>query len=461
MHHSLNRAQGARNMHVLLTTLPASGHVNPMIAIAQALVAAGHRVTMMTGPQYAEQITRAGIDFRALDYPPDDYEKLFRAFSTPLPRFPQLFWTRPHAAAFYRLGELTRALVDAIPHLQADVMLTDFNFCAGPIAAEACGLPYASFCAIVNALPSIDTPTFGARMAWKPPAHPLRWFWRVTRWGSRWYLRMDDWRVNQVRRKFGLGNVPFPMWYASPWLFIAMTSEAYEYPRRDLLAQAVYVGPVISSQRGDFPWQWLDDPRPTVFVSMGTIAQIRHVFARSIEAAQGADWKAVIVMGKGADLTQFGDVPENVLLQNFVPQTELLPKIDAVVSHGGNNTVTESLLHGKPLVVIPVTADQPESAGRVVKSGAGLRLDLRRVSSHQLRKAIDAILFDPQYRAAAARIQADFQKTNGAETIVRLLERLHAERAPLHRPEGFAPTLYSPDDVMGLITVPRSAPAEQ
>jgi UDP:flavonoid glycosyltransferase YjiC (YdhE family) len=162
-------------------------------------------------------------------------------------------------------------------------MLTDFNFCAGPIAAEVCGLPYASFCAIVNALPSNDTPTFGARMAWHPPGHPLRWYWRVTRWWSRWYLRIDDYRVNVLRQKYGLSRVAVPMWYASPYLFIVPTTEAYEYPRRDLPAQAVYVGPLITGQRGDgvddFPWEWIEnDPRPTVFVSMGTLAQIQHIF---------------------------------------------------------------------------------------------------------------------------------------------------------------------------------------
>jgi MGT family glycosyltransferase len=215
----------------------------------------------------------------------------------------------------------------------------------------------------------------------------------------------------------------------------------------------VYVGPLISTNRGDFPWHWLEDERPTVFISMGTIAQIQHVFARSIEAARGAQWKAVIALGKGADLGQFRDVPENVLLREYVPQSELLPRVDAVVSHGGNNTVTESLLHGKPLLVIPVTADQPESAGRVVKSGAGIRLELRRVTGEKLRQSIDALLSDGKFRAAAERIQADYQKTQGAATVVRLLERLHTEKTPLHRPDGLAPTLYAPEDVSSLVAL--------
>lgn len=442
-------------MQVLITSLPASGHVHPLIAVAQALQKAGHSVTFASGQQYQAQLEEIGLRAVPLHYPPEGYAQALAAFSKPLPRFPHIIWDRPQRGFFTFLPELTEQVIHILQNDPFDVMLTDFNFYAGPIVAEACGIPYATFCAIVNALPSRDTPTFGAKMGWRPAGHPLRLVWHLTRWGSRWYLGWDDRAVNQVRRQYGLPKVDFPIWYPSPYLFVAPTTEAYEYPRRDLPPQAVYVGPVISTQRGDieedFEWDWLEkDDRPTLYVSLGTVVRYLRIFKMVIELAAGANWKAVLAVGKGVDLGQFGTVPENILLKNYVPQHRLLPKVAAVISHGGNNTVTETLLHGKPLIVIPITGDQPESAGRVVKCGAGLRLDVYRLRRQQLGRAIERILTEAAFKTAAEQVQADYQKCHGAETIVRLLERLNEARAPLHRPQGMRPTLYAPQDAENL-----------
>jgi MGT family glycosyltransferase len=426
-----------------------------MIAIGRALCEHRHEVTIVTGEAYRDQLHRAGLGFLPLDFPPDELADSLAAFSKPLPRFPQIIWDRPQKAFFARLAPLTAQLVAIFQTLVPDVVLTDYNFYAGSIAAEVCGIPYGTFCAIVNALPSRDTPTFGAEMGWVPPRHPLRLVWHLARWISRWYLGWDDRVINQVRRGYGLPPVDFPIWYPSPYLFIVPTTDAYEYPRRDLIPQAVYVGPVTTPHRGDaqnnFPWEWLADDRPTIYVSLGTIVKLTQVFRYVIDLADGANWKAVLAVGQGTDLNQFGKIPENVLLRNYVPQYELLPKVDAVISHGGNNTVTEALMNGKPLVVIPITGDQPESAGRVVKARAGVRLNIRRLTPEKLGKAIQQVLYDPTFRAGAERIQVSYTRCQGAETIVALLERLAKERTPLHRPAGMSPTLYQLDEIDKLV----------
>jgi zeaxanthin glucosyltransferase len=453
MDKSLNVPPTPRNLKIVLATLPASGHVNPMIAIARAVQAAGHDLTFITGEPYRAQLESLNIPVKTLDYPEEIYREVLEKFSKPIPRFPRVLWDRPQSGFFALLPELAAQLIGHLEDIQPDVVLTDYNFYAGPIAAEALGLPYATFCAIVNALPSQDTPTFGAQMAWRPPWHPERLLWPWTRWGSRWYLSLDDRVANRVRRSYGLDPVDFPIWYSSPYLFIAPTTEAFEYPRSDLLPQAVYVGPVTTPARGkteEFPWDWLEDGRPTLYVSLGTIVKLAHVFKIVIDLARGAKWKAVLSVGQGADLTQFGELPENILLRNYVPQYELLRHVDAVISHGGNNTVTETLLNGKPLIVIPITGDQPESAGRVVKAEAGLRLDIHRLTPEKLRDAINALLDDPRYRAGAERVGMDYQKTDGSATITRLLERLAEARVPLHRPAGMPPTLYTPESADNL-----------
>jgi UDP:flavonoid glycosyltransferase YjiC (YdhE family) len=115
-----------------------------------------------------------------------------------------------------------------------------------------------------------------------------------------------------------------------------------------------------------------------------------------------------------------------VLLAERVPQLELMPHLDAVVSHGGHNTVCEALAHGLPLVVAPIRDDQPLIADQVVSAGAGIRLTYGRVRAAQIRDALEEVLDRPDYTEAARRVQQSFQAAGGASTAADHLEAVVA-----------------------------------
>ena len=104
--------------------------------------------------------------------------------------------------------------------------------------------------------------------------------------------------------------------------------------------------------------------------------------------------------------------------------TALLPRLDAVISHGGMNTVSETLAHGLPLVIAPIRHDQPVVASQVARAGAGIRVPFSRVRPAQLREALVTILDDPSYRAAARRVQTSFTTAGGAPAAADHLEKL-------------------------------------
>jgi MGT family glycosyltransferase len=165
-----------------------------------------------------------------------------------------------------------------------------------------------------------------------------------------------------------------------------------------------------------------------------------------IEVARGASWKAILAVGRDTNLEMFADAPDNILLQNYAPQLKLLNHVDAVISHGGNNTVTDTLLHGLPLIVIPFSADQPESAARIKASGAGIRIRPAKAKGDRLRKAIHAILHDPRYRHHAERIQKSYAASDGPRTAARLITHLAQTKQALYRPDGMPPTIL-PDSL--------------
>ena len=118
------------------------------------------------------------------------------------------------------------------------------------------------------------------------------------------------------------------------------------------------------------------------------------------------------------------DFPDNFIVQNYLPQLALLKKINAVVCHAGQNTVSETLAHGLPLVVIPIDHDQGLVATQVVASGAGRRVRWGRLQAGELKSAIKDVLENDDYRVAARRIQRSFEKAGGAKRAAELVETL-------------------------------------
>jgi UDP:flavonoid glycosyltransferase YjiC (YdhE family) len=101
----------------------------------------------------------------------------------------------------------------------------------------------------------------------------------------------------------------------------------------------------------------------------------------------------------------------------------------AVVCHGGMGTVGEALAAGVPLVVAPITLDQPVTAAQVTAAGAGVEVDFAAATPARLRAALLAVLDEPRYRAGAARIAESFRTAGGARRAAGLLRALPREPA--------------------------------
>lgn len=103
---------------------------------------------------------------------------------------------------------------------------------------------------------------------------------------------------------------------------------------------------------------------------------------------------------------------------SYAPQLQLLKRAAAVITHAGLNTVLESLAEGVPLVAIPLGNDQP----RVAAHGAGIVISRRRLNASRLRNAMQSILQDPRYQAAARRLQIAMRLVDGLETAADIIE---------------------------------------
>ena len=107
-----------------------------------------------------------------------------------------------------------------------------------------------------------------------------------------------------------------------------------------------------------------------------------------------------------------------------VPQTNVLPLVDLVITHGGNNTITESFHFGKPMIVLPLFWDQYDNAQRVHEKGFGVRLDTYGFTDDQMTSAVQRLLADSQLRSTMARNATEIQARSGTIRAADLIERV-------------------------------------
>jgi UDP:flavonoid glycosyltransferase YjiC (YdhE family) len=117
---------------------------------------------------------------------------------------------------------------------------------------------------------------------------------------------------------------------------------------------------------------------------------------------------------------------ENMTGDEFLPQTSILPEVDAVITHGGNNTVTECFRFGKPMVALPLFWDQYDNAQRVDETGFGTRLSTYGHADGELVDAVEALLADDALAARLAAVSARLAATPGTERAAGLIEAVAA-----------------------------------
>jgi UDP:flavonoid glycosyltransferase YjiC (YdhE family) len=166
--------------------------------------------------------------------------------------------------------------------------------------------------------------------------------------------------------------------------------------------------------------RWRDEGSPYVYVSLGTFVSARADVLRRIAAALVADGRRVAMATGPTDPDELGALPAGWLLRPFLPQVELIASADSVVCHGGNNTVTEALTAGRPLLVLPVSTDQFCTAVDVERAGVGLSADPNRSSVGELAARL-AALDDPAVRATATALGRSLTTADGPGRAAALL----------------------------------------
>jgi MGT family glycosyltransferase len=409
----------------------AYGPTNNCAGIAAVLQQRGHRVVFIIEESFAGTLEARGFEERLMRLgPPPEHEEV-----------PGQFWKdyiRDTAPVFRRptieqldafIAPTFRALIDGarsvderlreiIQEIDADVIVED-NVVGFP-ALAASDRPWVRIvsCNPAELKDELVPPTFSG--------YPTG--------GSR---SAADGYWLEYRRALGplhaehsafftaRGAPPLPdgeLIGVSPWLNFYLYPRDLDY-RRAVAPPGRWLALESCVRGGEAPWERPGEPtdaRPLVYLSLGSLGSADvELMQRLIDTLAGHDAiELVVSLGPQHALLE---VPAHVHGSEFLPQTSILPVADAVLTHGGNNTVTECLHFGCPMVVLPLFWDQYDNAQRVQETGYGVRLDTYGHEPEQLIGALDGLLGDgtrrPRMAAIARRLAGDPGTARAAAAI--------------------------------------------
>lgn len=418
----------------LITCTPAHGHVMPLLQITRHLIARGHEVGFLTSPRYAADVAAAGARFVALpseaDIDLDDADAAFpeRAGLTgpAALRFDMSnLFVRPGSAQLAAVrAELAARTIDAV--------LTEPLFIGGALL-QLLPMSERPPVVVLGIFPlgarSRDAAPFGLGVT--PMAGPigrlrnavLRTIAERAIFGGV-QREADDMARREVGRELG-GFVLD--WAGRADAYVQFTVPEFEYPRSDLPSTVHFAGP-LPSPKSDraLPAWWadLDDSRPVVHVTQGTIANsdFGQVVLPTITALAASDVLVVVSTGGRPVDALPRDLPANVRVADYLPYDRLLPLVDVLVTNGGYGGVQQALAHGVPIVVAGQTEDKVEVSARVGWSGAGVNLRASTVTPDQVGDAVGKVLNDPAYRENAERIGTAMRDTDALSTLGDVLD---------------------------------------
>jgi len=358
-------------VRVLFGFAGGSGHFNPLVPIAAALIDAGHTVAFAPSPSVVDRVRQAG--FVAVPAGPP------YGMTEPGPLLGPDLQAEERGVREYFAGSLARARADDLATICADwkpdVIVGDEMDFGALLAGERAGIP----CARVLVL-------------------------------ATGFLSRDE-LVRPALDRLGL-------------------------PARDRLVLSPFPpslrDPAVPLPPNTHTIRWTDpapsgEPVPaSIYVTLGTIFSLEagDLFARLLAGLQQLDESVLLTVGPYVDPVTLGPLPPHVRVARYVPQHLVIPGCDLVVSNGGSGSVLGALSRGKPLVLVPMGADQPNNAERCQALGAAEVLDVLTATPQDIAATARRVRESFTYRRAAERLRDEIAALPAPASAVPLLEAL-------------------------------------
>ena len=404
-------------MTLLIISPDYASHLLPLATLGTAWRDAGERVVVATGPATASIVESFGFErehlqlgkgsnpgvIRAEDQPKGEDDALRGFFAATRlgmietlafqarARLSDLMWEPVRAA---------REVLAIVERVKPDAVIVDHLAFSARLALVAGRVPYAD---VVLGHPSalpVGDELYGLAPAWpaafSPTPSEVDELRELCREVSRSFTA--EWNAALFELAPDLPPSPSAFEEHGELLLLNYPAELSPPSRTAQLPAHEFLGSSVRDEPADSVVdEWIaSSDEPFVYVSFGSFLSVRaDVLARAAAALAAVGVRAAIATGS-SDASELGDLPDSWLVRGFLPQVTLLRHAAAAVTHGGNNSVTESMTFGVPLVVLPFSTDQFAGAEAIERNRFGVALDPNAATVDELAAAVRTVLSQPR-----------------------------------------------------------------
>jgi zeaxanthin glucosyltransferase len=415
-------------MKIGFVSMPFSGHLNPMTALARRLQSRGNEIVFFGVPDVEPFARAAGLDFVPYgerEYPVGSIDKVYSSVAKL-----HGFEVVQHSCMDLN-PDLTRVtfeyLAEKIAMTGVEAVVIDTIHFFIELVPLSMSIPYVHIWNVLHLDFSGATPAslFSCPLDTSPEALN-RNAANLHKIGA--ILGPIAEIARSYAEKVGL-NIDWndPAATVSKLAVITQTPKEFDFPEIPWPAQFHYAGPFHDDEGREpvpFPWDKLTD-KPLIYASLGTLVNgLYDVYKRILEAVEPMkDVQVVLSIGKNINPENLGPIPSNTIVVRSAPQIELLKRAALCITHAGLNTTLECLAHGVPMVAIPIGYDQPGTAARIAHHGTGEFIEVEELTTDRLRGLIEKVLQDPSYREQADYFQKVISKTRALDMAADIIEQ--------------------------------------
>lgn len=387
---------------ILILNISAYGHVNPTLGLVNELVNQGNEVIYFSSEEFREKIERAGAVF-----------KTYGGESNPL----KMQHNNGKETGINKLMNFvekilssSNEIIDDILYqtkdIKFDYIVYDSVIPIGNVIGQILDVPsISSFAVFITPKERMIDKAYSIEDLIKD--HPIiHTYERVSKNLKEIYnLELTD-EISELFFNKGDINIAYTSRY-----FVSHI-EYYDDSFK-------FIGPPIYDRKEnlDFPFEKLQEKK-VIYISLGTVFNNMDIKLYDIFFKSFAGSDAVVVMtAYNIDISKF-NIPENFIVKNYVPQSQILKYTDVAVTHAGMNSISDLLYNNVPFVAIPIGGDQPYMAKRASELGAAISLDKDKLTPEILKGSVKKVLTDPKYIENIKKISDSFKKSGGYEKAV-------------------------------------------
>lgn len=400
-------------MTLLVISPDYASHLYPLATLATAWRDAGERVVVATGAATDALVTMFGYEREHLQLGRGSNPGVIRAEEQPAGEDDSLrgFFAATRLGAVETLAYqarargddllwnavgVARAVHDVVERVRPDTIIVDHLAFGARLGLSSNGISHADVVLGHPSALSVGDEVYGYPAAWPRAFGPDPDALEELR-GLSERVRDDftaQWNSALAQLSPGAASSTDAFAETGDVLLLNYPEELHETQRTSLLPRHTFLGSSVREEARDEQVQgWLDQgDEPIVYVSLGSFLSARSdVLARIAEALRGLDVRVALASGSTpGDL--LGPLPRSWLVRETLPQVTLLRRAALAISHGGNNSVTEALTAGVPLLLLPLSTDQFAGAAAIERCGLGEVLDPNQAGAAEIRDAAELLL---------------------------------------------------------------------